>query len=397
MCKKRPQLVTMPKTLVHTTSIVRVAASVNDFQLGIDTVREAMKGQCGVRLEVPLDSFNGYWPGYKDVCVGKILGPSYERYYVAEAKLDDGEIVPLTSSQLMLHNTTAKWRTPHMDAERYLLNKCDDNIKHAHAMDRATEMFELLIASGIDLSKRAILTLDGMGTNRVAGDRALYSLHPSKRPKVWTLEMNANVALAQRVGLGFGSSVRYTGADPSIKCRSSALKRPGPPTLEDVVMFPNRILSEEEKNKVVWLNLDYCGGPPKNHRVDDCSSFMTALLAHLFYLHMVTITIAFRNHFNLHETFDDIFPPPYGFRLHKVYTDNRRVLCKMYVRDTSIIRHVVIPGNWWKNASPSWKHSSFDGVIVSPKDEEGKHKVYVPEDDDNFSMHSTAVTAYAAD
>ena len=370
---------------------VRCSAPVNDFQLGIDTVREAMDGQGGVRLEVPLDSFNGYWPGYKDMCMGRIIGPSYEGHFVAEAKLDDGEIVPLTSSQLMLHNTTVKWRRPHMDAERYLLDKCDVDVKHVHAMDRATEMFELLVASGIDLSKRAVLTLDGMGTNRVAGDRAFHSLHPSKRPEIWTLEMNANVALAQRVALGFGTSVRYTGADPSMKNKSSVLKNTGPPTLEDVVMFPNRILSMDAKHKVVCLNLDYCGGPPKNHRVDDCASFMTACLAHLFNLHMVSITIARRNHANLDETFDDIFPPPYGFRLTKVYTDNRRVVCKMYMRVVSIVRHLTIPGHWWDNPSPAWKRVTFDGVMVS------KNRVYVPDDDKDYTIDDPYVAAYAAD
>ena len=74
-----------------------------------------------------------------------------------------------------------------------------------------------------------------------------------------------------------------------------------------MVVTRNRLLSEETKRSVVWLNLDYCGGPPKNHSVASCAAFMHKVLANLPGLSMVTVTMAKRNHANLHDTFDNYF------------------------------------------------------------------------------------------
>lgn len=120
---------------------------------------------------------------------------------------------------------------------------------------------------------------------------------------------------------------------------------------------------------------------------------MTACISHLFYLHMITVTIARRNHADLDETFDDMFPPPYGFVLTRVYTDNRRVLCKMYVRDTNIARHLTIPGRWWCGATDD--KTSYDGVVVSSSG--SMHDVYVPDDDRTYAMRGDAVSTYADD
>ena len=157
----------------------------------------------------------------------------------------------------------------------------------------------------------------------------------------------------------------------------------------------NRVLTEEEKRRVVWLNLDYCGGPPKNHSVDDCAKFMKSFLTHLPHLYMVTVTIARRNHVQLDDTFGDYFPTPYGFTIQRTYADNARVLCKTYVRDRQLVRHVSIPGSWWCNAPPEWKKATFDGIIVGK--EELRYQVYVPVDAAVYQMRGDAVSAYASD
>jgi hypothetical protein len=154
-------------------------------------------------------------------------------------------------------------------------------------------------------------------------------------------------------------------------------------------------LSEDEKRKVAWLNLDYCGGPPKNHSVDDCVKFMTRCLAHLPHVHMITVTMARRNHADLDNTFDDYFPVPYGFSVKKTYTDNVRVVCKMYLRDRRIPRHLSIPGHWWRDIALRLKNAIFDGVVVG---REGRmHDVYVPADGIEYRMRGDAVAAYADD
>ena len=381
----------------RTTSSTFATRAPNDFQLGIDVVRAAVDGQRGVRLRMPKTAFCGHWPDALDVCTGKLVGPSYEGKFVAEALFDgDAEPTLLTASSLMLHETHVSWRKSHIDASALLRDKCKANVKHVNALGRAEEMYETLLASKVNLRGRIVLTLDGMGTNRVAGERVLESVSPSERPETLTLEMDANVALAQRIGLGFGDRVRFTGADPTLACRSLLLKRTGCPTLEDVVVTPhNRVLTEEEKRRVVWLNLDYCGGPPKNHSAN-CAPFMEACLAHLPHLHMVTVTIARHNHADLDTTFGDYFPTPYGFDVRRTYTDNVRVVCKMYVRNPRLTRHVSIPGRWWRDAAPEWRTSTFDGIVVG-RAVTGQYDVYVPVDDAVYSMRDDAVAAYAAD
>jgi hypothetical protein len=79
----------------------------------------------------------------------------------------------------------------------------------------------------------------------------------------------------------------------------------------------------------------------------------------------------------------------------KTYTDNTRVVCKMYVRDRRISRHLSIPGRWWCDAAPEWKNATFDGVVVG---REGRmYDVYVLGDGMEYKMRSDAVAAYADD
>jgi hypothetical protein len=397
---KRPCMTktTATKTTTCTTKRNHLTKALNDFQIGLDDVRDAMDGQAGVRLSVPLDSFNGHWSGYDSMCSGKIVGPSYEDPFVAEA-LFDGETEPvrLTPSQLMHVDTRAVWRKPPIDAARLLMDKCAGDVKHNNAVERATDQWMVLLEHfarhGLTLKGCVVLTLDGIGTTRVAGLPITATLPPSQRPEVWTLEKEAVVALGQRVVLGF-PSVHFTGADPRMRHKSLLQRLPGAPTLEDVVLVrDNRILSEDDKKRVVWLNLDYCGGPKKNHNAH-CGSYMAACLAHLLCLQMITITIALRNHPNLHDTFDDMVPPPYGFVLKRVYTSNRRVLCKMYVREPKVVRRLAIPGHWWVGAAQD--RATYDGVVVA-KQGASWYDVYVPTDDKVYTMREDAVGRYATD
>lgn len=369
----------------------------NDFQLGIEDVREAIDGQHGVRIRMSKTAFCGHWPEATDVCVGKIVGSSREGRFVAEAIFDgDSEPTLLTSSSLMRVDTHVVWRKPHLTPTALLRKKCETNTKHVNAMGRASEMYETLCSLNLSLKGRIVLTLDGIGTNRVAGENVLDSIAPSERPETLTLEMNADVAFAQRLGLGFGTRVRFTGADSAMAYRTHSLTKTGPPTIENVLMTPrNAVLSDEEKRRVVWLNLDYCGGPPKNNSVDECGAFMQKCLAHLPHLHMITVTVARRNHADLDATFGDYFPTPHGFTVRRTYTDNARVVCKMYLRVPTMTRHVSIPGHWWRGASPAWKTKFFDGIVVAS--EGALHDVYVPVDDRTYQMRGDAVSAYADD
>lgn len=372
------------------------AVKYNDFQLGIDIVRNAVDQQRGVRIQMPLSAFTGYWQNAPVMCTGTLLESCHEGHFVAKAHFDcdtEGLVTMLTASSLMLKNTHVSWRKPNMDPKRHLEQRCLVDAKHTHAFERAKEMYTILISHmarlGIPLKKKKVLTLDGIATNQLAGNAAMDAMNipHNMRLETLTLEMNAICALSQRVALGLGNKVRFTGADPDMSTKSLLIRTA--PTMESVIMTSNDILSEADKRSTVWVNFDYCGGPPKSHNTDDCAAYMSACIAHLVSVLMVTVTIARRNHSHLDKMFDAIFPPPYGFVVHKVYTTNHRVLCKMYIRDHSITRRLRIPGKWWVNADSSWKNKTFDGIVVA------KSSVYVPHDDQTYCMRDDAIATYA--
>ena len=142
---------------------------------------------------------------------------------MAEALFDgDAEPTPITPSMLMLHETRAWWRKPRVDAKQLLMAKRAAHAKHTNAYQRTVKMCKVLLElpeelGSIGLSERkTILTLDGMGTNRLAIDDAMEARGvPAKaRPDIVTLEVDADVMAAQRIALGFGDAVRFTKGDP---------------------------------------------------------------------------------------------------------------------------------------------------------------------------------------
>lgn len=379
----------------------------NDFQLGMEAVRATIhKGQRGVKLHVPRTAFCGHWPGAPALCPGILVGPCYEGKFVAEA-LFAGETVPtrLTSSSLMLHETRVAWRfgrAPHIVRKALHRRKCKANAKHANAFARATRMYEYLLdEAGVeDLEDACIVGLDGMGTNHVAGDVLMDARGLKARPTRLIFEKDADVALAERLALGLGDAVQFTGADPQLSTKAMVVRGSAAPTLEHVMLTPhNRLLPDEQKRRTVWLDLDYCGGPPEKNKNEHSPAFMMAVVANLSEkLRMVSVTMAKRN--MAKGGFDACFPPPHGFRLHTTFDTNPRVVCKLYVRDDRVVRHLRIPGSWWVDADPAWKRETFDGVVVGEKHSDNAtttayYDVYVPHDDATYVMRADAVAAYA--
>lgn len=401
--KKRVNVRTCSKKLIRRQTTPSISkkktcvrtSTVNDFQVGLDECRRAMEFQQGVRICIPKSAFSGWWEG-PDMCRGRILGPCYEGRFVAEA-LFEGEHVPtrLTASSLMLVDTCATWRKPDVDPVRFHILKCLEHEKHANAFARAKQMMHMLIEDKVDLDGKVFVTLDGMGTNRIGMIAAIMDdLLPTKtaRPTILTFEKNANVALTQRISFGFGDDVRYTGGDAEFSSKH-LFAGEATPLVEHILSAPNRLLEEGTKRKIVFLNLDYCGGPPKNRKVKASSDFMDTVFTHLPALHMIAVTIARRNHADLDGTFDDYVHPPFGFRLVKTFTTNPRVLCKVYMRDTKTVRTLRIPGHWWKAAGDGNVRRVFDGVVVGKR--AGMYRVFVPYDKREYLMREDAVRAYA--
>ena len=230
-----------------------------------------------------------------------------------------------------------------------------------------------------------------MGTNQVAIQEQMDAMNipRTQRPSILTLEMCADVALAQRIGLGLGTRVRFTGGDATMKT-CPMFPTTTPVGVEHLFLVDNQVLTADERRRVVWLNLDYCGGPLRSHD-SRCGERMMRVFARAPALRMITVTMARRNHADLEATFDEYVPIPYGFRLENVFYDNRRVICKMYVRDTSVVRNLAIPSHWWTGGTVGRVH---DGVVIARNG--AMHDVYVPDDDAVYTMRADAIACYAA-
>lgn len=356
----------------------------NDFQVGLDASRAAMRRQKGVPIRMDKSALSGHWDA-PNLLTGSIVGASHEGKFVAEA-LFDGDARPtlLTSSSLMLKGTEVDWRPPPLRT----LSARDASLrapKHSNAMRRAAALMDALLDDGVPLGDASVLTLDGKGANRTAFLSALSARGVEDVPRILTFEIDAEVALAQRLGLGY-DGITFTGADPTFSA-----KRFGRVGLEHLLIAPNELLPPEERARVVAAYFDYCGGPPRNHSVADCAALMCKVVANLPCLRVVAFTMAKRNHADLHSTFDDYIPPPYGFSLRDTFHDNQNVICKMYVRD-SRPRHLRVPGRWWANVPRAEKRRMFDAVVCAEK--KGAYTVYVPADDEQYAMREDAVGAY---
>jgi len=368
-----------------------MASKTNDFQFGIEWVRRAMSHQKGVEIEIPKHAFNKKWEG-PDICKGHILSPSKDGKFVAIAKFEGEDYnTYLTSSSLMLCDSKAKWRdgffTAKLEQKRRMLDS-----KHKNAYQRSVDMIEeLLRDKDFDLTGKNIVTLDGMGTNKLAYEKVLsdFDVPSTMHPRIITFELDSDVALAQRSALG-SKDVFSTNSDPFFSSKSLFGGRI--PKIEHILSLKNRVLTDEMKQEVVMLNLDYCGGPPLNHSPQKCSYFMETVIDNLPNLRIVAFTIARRGHKNLDSTFDDIVKPPYGFYLWKTYIDNVKVICKVYKRNNDV-RNLVIPGYWWKSSSKSLKKKTFSGIV---RRRNGKltYDVYVPYDKTTYSMRKDALQKY---
>lgn len=360
----------------------------NDFQMGLETARRAMTEQKGVRVRIPRTAFKGHWRKAPKLCTGYVVGAARTGKFVARARFaGETDETLLTPSALMLAASQSKWRAvARFKAVRDA--RLAGASKHRNAVRRATDMMSALLDAGVPLAGKTVLTLDGIGTNRVGFTAALDARGVTRRPEILTCEMDAAVALAQTVALGVPSEqVLFTGGDPALRGGAHATRAV---TVEDLITRPNALLSEDKKKRVVFLNLDYCGGPPAGR------DLMARVVDHLPALRAVAYTVAKRNHPDLARTFDVYIPPPYGFVLARTYTDNAHVLCKLYLRDARVPRALTIPGMWWKHVTAAERKRTYAGAVrrrVGPK----TYAVYVPSDDREYVMRTDAVRAYCAD
>lgn len=311
----------------------------NRFQLGIAAVRDLMRFQRGVQVQVPISAVSGWWNWPEDSFFCEILHETHEGAFVAEAICEDGYPIDLTASMLMLVDTKVQWNPIPPDVVRCIVgDDCTDpcidpwRSEHFHAQARATAVVDAYVQlCGFSRAGDVIVTLDGRGNNRRGMERALEKARVARSdwPRIFTVEMDANVALAQR--LLYGDSVLYTGADAALRPWSlgdgaTKLK------LEHLFLKDNRVLPAAIFPDIRVVYFDYCGGPPGNRHPQRCAATMLSIVKKLPNLQVFAVTISKRQHPNLAATFDKYMPTPPGFQVADTFSDNALVICRMYVR-----------------------------------------------------------------
>jgi len=379
----------------------------NMFQLDISFARKAMEYQIGVELHVPVCALkNG--AQWRHLVEGetfraRVLGPSYEKNYVLEAVDEFGYMVDLTSAALMHRDTIVCWRPVPALVES--VKTVFDRDENRVAQERAAQLFDMCADYEFASSRCAddlVLMLDGNGTNRRAMERASMRYPPHERPTLVTVEMDADVALAQHIMLG---NVFFTGADPSFQSRGLLGGHTPGVKVEHIIEKATSCIvssastpSSLRTSLVVGAYFDYCGGPVGNMHKDACrDNFKMRVLPRLPRMRAFAVTMSKRQHPNLSDEWERYIETPYGYTLEATCADNAKVECRMYRRDRGVARRLAVPGRWWKDCPPGMKTHRFECVVVDRDEQQDTVRILCPEETDGvlYTMRADAVEKYA--
>ena len=297
--------------------------TINDFQNGIEQVREYMPHLIGKELTGDKDHmFTGSWDGPQKV-TGIIETTLHNGCFVAGVRFKGEDVSTLNSGSFMLSTTEWGWEhVPVRDDDRPVPN----GKKHARSMHRAYCLIVAVVDSvGVrGLKGKYIFTLDGNGENRRAMENALDDLDISisNRPTVITLELNPNVAFANALRFG-RKHVRLSSADFRMQIKQNDICG-----IERAILLEGHsVLSAYEKDNCIGLYLDYCGSPSKLIAFNDLYLRLPQLAA-------CAITVAKRqpNHtFGCSKRRQLAAPPNDRFEM-RVTFNHDKVFCDMYVR-----------------------------------------------------------------
>ena len=204
------------------------------------------------------------------------------------------------------------------------------------------------------------ITLDGNGENREGFGAVLRTSEST--PRILTVEMDADVALAQR--LVYGEDILFSGAQRGFKYRSLLGGGSHVSTLEHLLLRSNRLITDETRAHVRVLYLDYCGGPVCNQTPEECVGNLERLFARLPRLEVFAVTMSKRHHPNLLDNFSVYVPTPHGFSVVETFVDNPKVVCKVYARNAQP-RRLLIPGTWWNHSPKGSRKRKFEGTVTA--------------------------------
>ena len=355
----------------------------NGFQVNNSTVHKALRRhQRGAVLHIPQKYLVGYTSASR--LRAQIVGVKNGSTLPLRCKHIDHRgkswDIDLSFATIMASGVTREWQKLKEDEiAMYFANLflCEKNRISAQ---RAEFLARLLPYHTGDL----VLTLDGSGENHKGFINGGWG-----GKDIVTLEIDASLALFQQSILGL--DCRYTGGDSDFvrRCIEGGNRRS--PGIEALILHSNSIISEEEKQRVKILYLDYCGGaiesgssPQRSRRI------LSKMLNKLPNLRVFALTMSKRRHPGLKpETFFDC---PEEFIHIETFTENTKVVCWVYVR-----RNVVslkVPGFWWNNSTTREKKLNYDGVVTGYDPVKQRYAVRILHDNSNVAMTGAAVQKY---
>ena len=152
-------------------------------------------------------------------------------------------------------------------------------------------------------------------------------------PSIYTFEMNPDVALASQIMFG-KENIKFTGSDPDF--HSKTLLGKGGVMLEHLIQKQNNVYTDDMKRRTKFVYFDYCGGPAGNQAAEACrKNFEENILPQLPNLEIIAMTISHRQHPGLKENgIREYISLPSSFVKKQSFTENHRVLCEVFERET---------------------------------------------------------------
>lgn len=367
----------------------------NRFIYDIGFVRRAIEDQHGIKVRVPCefhpvnkntDSFN------MTVC-----GPMHEGHAVLFGVDDEGHHVTLKYDDLVRYDVNPPWKPP---SEATLARHQASFVGKEHdAAAQRTEFSVKVLRDNIRTVKtQNCASVDGHGANREAYYRGFADLPALQTPGFRTFEINPIPALSQQL-LYDSATVTYTGADYPFGygCDGARLSTPAGieyllTTKKDTAGRRNRLVSDEYRENLVMLILDYCGGILGGLDFEEAQRTLFNLLARLPRLVVLCLTFGKRQRPGVKHEFEKYGPTPYGFRVVHTFdapTDNQRVVSRTFVRDFAIPRTLNVPGMMWhhtesKSCSTSSRMNTWKCVVKSFEPQTGAYILYsIVDDADN--------------
>lgn len=229
---------------------------------------------------------------------------------------------------------------------------------HPASQQRMIELAKCMNAVHIS-GDGVVLSLDGDGSNKMAFQGV------NQTQTFITAEINPTVCLAQKILFR--------------KCHQDKDIIFTPQGIESLIIDENDTLTNDMKLHITALNLDYCGGFYGSGTDHDYGTIQfRSMLSRLPNLVCVMVTLSKRRHPQLLDHFDRYAPTPFGFREVKVFTENARVVTKLYVRKIEEPRTFMIPQSYFANQYPRDDDRTF--LCIAKEFKGSTVTIFCPED-----------------